>query len=324
MRGAVWGAAGLILLVAIGAAVFALRGHDRAGNSPIAAATEELPGGASAQNTIGLDLMRIEPVGSFVAAGHATPGAAIAIRDGEGTVWADGLADGRGEWLLASHDDLTAGNHELFVFMGQGDETPRRTDIVALINLPSVRGPRPLAIQIVTGHAPRVLQSPDGPAASAGLIEAAEFSNNGILTLGGRADPGTSVYIYLDDAFLGEASANAEGRWIRPGGGDRIAPGPHRVRIDVLSAAGQVATRGSVQIARTDGKIQGLSIGEEARLWRIRRGSASNGPQELLVFRPGAVVPADPKAVLPGQMISPQSMPLHTNPLEPVKEEGAP
>jgi len=318
----VWGTAGIILVIAAGAAFFVLRGHR--GGTDEAPDLQGPPGVAPAASAVGLDLMRIEPVGSFVTAGHATPGATIEIRDGDGTVWADGLADGRGEWLLASHDDLTAGSHELFVFLGLDGDLPRPTEIVAVVDVPAVRGPRPLAIQIMAGRAPRVLQSPDGPAASAGLIEAAEFSESGTLTLGGRADPAPRRAEHRADTFVGEASADAEGRWIRLSGGDRIAAGPHRVRIDVLSAAGLVAARGLVQIAQSGDKFRGLTVSEEQSLWRIRRAVTGKGIQELLVFRPGAVQLADPKAVLPGQMISPQSIPLHANPLEPVKQGNGP
>ena len=288
-----------------------------ASSSPAPAATVAPAG------TVGLDLMRIEPVGSFIAAGHAVPGSVIQIHDNDGGILADGLVDGRGEWLLSSHNPLSAGSHELFLYWGTADAAPLQTDITAVVNVPAVRGPRPLAIEITAGAAPRLLQSPDGPAASAGLIESAEFSEKDVLTLGGRADPGTLVYIYVDDAFLGEASADAEGRWIRPGGGDSISPGVHRVRIDVLSAGGEVAARGTVNLGQTAEKFTGLAVSEEPKLWRVRRASEPGAVQEVVVFRPGAVERADPKAILPGQMISPQTMPLQPTPLEPVENGTA-
>lgn len=280
-----------------------------------------LPAAAVAPSgTVGLDLLRIEPVGSFIAAGHAVPGSVIQIRNDRSDIVADGLVDGRGEWLLSSRDPLSAGSHELYLYWGRPGAAPVQTDIAAVVDVPAVRGPRPLAIEITAGAAPRLLQSPDGPAASAGLIESAELSEKGVLTLGGRADPGTLVYIYVDDAFLGQASADAEGRWIRPGGGDSIPPGAHRVRIDVLSAGGDVAARGTVNFGQTGDKFTGLAVSEEPTLWRVRRESAPKAVEEIFVFRPGAVAPADPKAVLPGQMISPQTMPLQPTPLEPVDE----
>jgi len=271
---------------------------------------------------IGLDLLRIEPVGSFVAAGHAQPGSAVQIRQPDGTILADGLVDGRGEWLVASRNSLSAGSHELLVFSGTDGGKPDHADVVAIVNVPAVRGPRPLAIAMTPGEAPRVLQSPDGPGASAGLIESAEFSEKGVLTLGGRADPGTLVYIYIDDAFLGEAAADSIGRWIRPGGGDRVAPGLHRVRIDVLAPSGDVASRGMVRFGPSAAGPGGIAVEEEPKLWRVRRPVGAAQTREVIIFRPGAVERSDPRAVLPGQMISPQSMPLQPTPLQPEGTTG--
>jgi len=66
----------------------------------------------------------------------------------------------------------------------------------------------------------------------------------------------------------------------------------------------------------------GIAVEEEPKLWRVRRPVGAAQTREVIIFRPGAVERSDPRAVLPGQMISPQSMPLQPTPLQPEGTTG--
>ncbi len=90
-------------------------------------------------------------------------------------------------------------------------------------------------------------------------IETVEVENSNRLMLGGRADAGNAVRLYLNNEPLGDAETGADGRWTltteRP-----MPPGRYELRADVVGGDGGVKGRAKVRFDR----VQMVEAGQQA------------------------------------------------------------
>ena len=90
-------------------------------------------------------------------------------------------------------------------------------------------------------------------------IETVEVENSNRLMLGGRADAGEAVRLYLNDEPLGDVQTGADGRWTlsteHP-----MTPGHYAVRADVVGGDGSVKGRAEVRFDR----VQVVEAGQQA------------------------------------------------------------
>jgi hypothetical protein len=80
------------------------------------------------------DIIRVEPTGDAVIAGHASPNAAVELRD-DGLVVAQGSADASGQFAILP-PTLSAGGHHLQLAAQTNDATTVLSDAVA-VNVPA-------------------------------------------------------------------------------------------------------------------------------------------------------------------------------------------
>lgn len=269
------------------------------------------------------DIVRIEPDGSAVIAGRATPGARVTILDGGaplGTV----TADARGEWVLLPGSALAPGGRDLTLESTTPDgETLAGRDTVTLV-VPApkrdiagrVQGEtgEPLAVLTPESGPTRVLQVPAAGPRSAGaalpagevVIDTIDYDREGRFAVGGRGRPGADIQLYLDQTLIGRATAGPGGRWsLSP---DRPAPpGRYTLRADQIGADGKVAARAEVPFERRE-------LGEETlggravvvlpgnNLWAIARRSYGAGPRYTVIFEANQEQIRDPDLIYPGQI----------------------
>lgn len=101
-------------------------------------------------------------------------------------------------------------------------------------------------------------ESSDGPTEAADdepvpsgnvTVETVEVEDPDQLMLGGRAEPGDAVRVYLNNERLADVDTDDSGRWMlsteRP-----MPPGRYEVRADVVGAAGDVTARAQVRFDR--------------------------------------------------------------------------
>ncbi len=92
-------------------------------------------------------------------------------------------------------------------------------------------------------------------AASAGgvrlMLQTVDYDEKGDIFFTGRAKPGQTVRLYVDNRHLGDAVADAEGNWSWKGT-RRIAPGVHRLRVDRVLADGKVVERIELPFMRAE------------------------------------------------------------------------
>jgi len=155
--------------------------------------------------------------------------------------------------------------------------------------------------------ASQVLQAPTGtggkPAVS---IEAVDYDLTGQVVISGQAPAGAEVLLYLDHGVLGQARADGEGRWqLRPDG--NVAAGLHRLRADLVDAAGTVLARAEIPFQRAE-PIQ-VPADEEFvvvqpgnSLWVIARKSYGRGIQYTAIYDANAGQIRNPHLIYPGQI----------------------
>jgi nucleoid-associated protein YgaU len=156
--------------------------------------------------------------------------------------------------------------------------------------------------------ASRVLQQPgDGGIADRSLVlNAVDYDETGRVIISGQATPGAVIYVYLDDALIGRAVADAEGRWAAVPG-EEVAPGLHSLRVDQLDAKGAVVASVETPFSRA---TLLTSLAEESfvvvqpgnSLWRIARRSYGRGIRYTVIFQANRDQIADPDLIYPGQI----------------------
>ena len=73
-------------------------------------------------------------------------------------------------------------------------------------------------------------------------LDAVDYDAAGNITFSGTAAPGATARLYVDNNFLGDATAGSDGRWVF-NGSSPITPGIHSLRVDGVDANGAVTSR---------------------------------------------------------------------------------
>lgn len=262
------------------------------------------------------DVVRISRGGTGVIAGRADPDAQVEVLE-NGEVVASVRADSRGEWVLLLERPLNPGTAELTLKATAPDGRVRDSEDVVVIDVPADQGDgfvasdRDGVVAIVTdrqGGASRVLQRPGAPggAIRALGVDTLDYGPDRPAIIGGRAEARSRVRIYLDNAYLGEANADNEGRW-QIQSARLIVPGSHVIRLDQVVADGRVEVRVEQPfIAGEPLDLSAAQTGVRVRagnsLWEISREIFGAGQYFTLIFRENSDQIADPDLIYPNQV----------------------
>jgi nucleoid-associated protein YgaU len=280
------------------------------------------------------DVVRVKPTGETVIAGRALPGAKITILD-NGEVLGQVTADERGEWVYLPDKPLAPGNHQLSLSaVPPGGGTALESDdiVVAVVPQPGTTlagqtgGGTGEALAVIVprngGGATQVVQlpstspsrtsSPDllAPRMGALSLDTVDYDNRGDIVIGGHAEPGADVQIYLDNSLLGQALAGADGRWeLRP---DRpVQPGLHTLRADQLNGDSKVTARVETpferakptDVAETASTANSIVVQPGNSLWRMARRSYGSGWHYSVIYDANKGQIRDPDLIYPGQVL---------------------
>ncbi len=301
-------------VVAIGAAVVLGLRDDAEPVASLPAPSAKPPVAAQVPAKPSFDTVRVNPQGDAVIAGHAAPGAEVRIADG-GHEIGRVQAGPDGAWVFVPSQPLAAGGRELTLLQRtpSGQETasegsvllvvPDRSRGAAQATAQEGAGETPLAALSTPGEPPRMLQS----APSGGLgLDAAEADQRGAVRLTGRAPPGASVRVYLDDHPVGDTQATAQGRWMLAVPGE-IALGQHRLRIDQLDPGGRVVARAEAPLPAdrqpASGGASRVTVERGETLWRIARTMYGSGTRYTVLYQANRTQIRDPARIYPGQVI---------------------
>ena len=246
---------------------------------PPTASPSPQPAKADAQRPA-FDVVRVEPTGDAVIAGRASPRAAVQLRS-DGRVVAQVDADDTGQFAILP-PPFPAGDHRLQLAARSGGEPEILSDAIG-IQVPAAAEParqgatasakpatdseKPAEIQhpaeaatpkaAAPTETPKAAPAPEQPktaalgpapsnrAANAPLVAilSVEMNGAGRFEAKGAAEPNALVRLYLNNAFVAEATAGADGRWsltVERG----MTPGPYAIRADQIDRAnGAVVAR---------------------------------------------------------------------------------
>lgn len=279
------------------------------------------------------DIVRVNPQGGAVIAGRAAPGSEVILRS-NGHEIGRTRADAQGQWVLVGAAPLAPGTHEITVASRDASgreiagaatvlaEVAARTAPVASAS-PAAPGAAsappaaaPLVVLTTPQGAPTLLQ---GPSLSQGVARAAgparlgldlvDYDDAGEIRFAGTAPAGALVRVYVDDGFVGEVAAGADGRWaLVPG--SRVAQGEHRLRLDQMDPAGRVVAARIAQpfqraaVAAAAAGDQRVVVQPRQNLWRIARQAYGQGVRYTEIFAANRDVISDPSRIYPGQVFT--------------------
>ncbi len=276
------------------------------------------------------DVARIGAQGTLVTAGRAEPGAEVVLTEG-GRELGRARADARGEWVILPGDPLAPGLRELALtarLPGQ-DPVPGAETVVLLVPERPAPGIAPVSGQPVptaplgapsgpmalllppaaTDAAPRLLQAPVAGAEMGRLsVDVVDYDDAGAMRFAGGATPGSTVRLYVGEALLGDARADAIGRWaLTPA--TQPGPGRHLLRADQLSATGVVLARVEVPFQRDvvppdqlrDGRVV---VQPGHSLWRLSRIVYGRGVRYTVIYQANRDQIRDPARIYPGQVFA--------------------
>ncbi len=265
------------------------------------------------------DVVRVDPHGDAVMAGRGVPGTTVVILD-NGRPIGSVVVDGRGEWVFVPTTPLTPGNRQLTLETRVPGAAPVASDDVVVLVVPErdkdIAG-RPtgertgaLALRVPKGDgAPTLLQAPAGGNSSGPLsVDIVDYDQKGNLIISGRATPGARVNLYLDNAFIGRAEADAQGNW-RLVPEAPIKPGVYALRADQTDAGGKVAARVSMPVSRAEPMANAppepfVIVQPGNSLWRLARRVYGQGVRYSLIYEANKDNIKDPDLIYPGQVFA--------------------
>ena len=191
---------------------------------------------------------------------------------------------------------------------------PLAVDRPAQAQAPAPTGP--LAVLIPSrpeAAGPRLLQVPEPTPAARGAprlgIDSVEYDQAGSMRFAGGAPPGTTLRLYVDDKYIGDAVADAQGRWaLMPETQPSI--GRHRLRVDQISPAdGRVQARAEVPFQREELPAEAFAqqrivVQPGNNLWRIARATYGRGTRYTVIYQANKDQIADPNRIFPGQVFA--------------------
>jgi nucleoid-associated protein YgaU len=150
--------------------------------------------------------------------------------------------------------------------------------------------------------------APGRATATAGLgLDVVDYDEGGALRFSGSAPGGSTVRVYIDQGFAGDATADAAGRWaLQPEVG--TAPGLHTLRVDQIGQRGAVAARLELPFQRdrlAAAPAEGQIVVQPGHnLWRIARVAYGRGIRYTTIYRANREQIRDPGRIYPGQVFA--------------------
>ncbi|MGF1543289.1 MAG: Ig-like domain-containing protein [Parvularculaceae bacterium] len=252
------------------------------------------------------DIVRVDRSGAAVIAGRAAPGATATVY-ANGEELASEVAGADGAWAIVTDAPLESGPVELSLEMTTTDGLTVRSEETIVIYVPEREGDRPLVLRTTPGGATEILQEAREPVGSLGPLtrDAIDYDDTGAVIFTGRAEPGRRVRLFVDGRFVGDATADADGRWSLTA--TSIQPGVHQLQVVQLDEDSRPAYAIELPFERARpgdfDLVEGSIVVQPGNsLWRIARRVYGSGFQYTVIYEANADQIRDPDLIFPGQV----------------------
>lgn len=187
------------------------------------------------------DVATIDPTGEAVIAGRAAPGSTVELLC-NGKVHGRAVANQSGEFVMLP-PQLPPGRYKLALRSTEVDGKQLISNQTIPVSLKPSVDHRP-SVALVSPATPALQQKATvGSTAKAVILDAVRMGPPGQLHVSGRAQPGASVKLYLNDSYIASAIAGTDQHFsftIKNG----IKPGTYRVRVDAVDPKSGVVRAG--------------------------------------------------------------------------------
>jgi nucleoid-associated protein YgaU len=286
--------------------------------------------------TASFDTVRVEQSGEAVIAGHAAPGSTVAVK-WNGAIVGKAMANAEGSFAIVPEKPLAAGTGSLTLESTKDGKTLTSLSSVVV----AVQPQAPVVVAKIDPVAPTtVTQAGDAMPAGNVVLGAIDYDEQGNIVFSGKAPAGAPVRFYVDNAVVGESSADAAGNWVYKGT-SAVTVGTHTLRADALDAKGAVVSRAETPFMReapskviataepapqplpqpappavvettvADAtpvppvlEIRRIVIQPGSNLWRVSRKVYGKGRMYTLIFEANRDQIKNPNRVYPGQILA--------------------
>ncbi|MEE8333597.1 MAG: Ig-like domain-containing protein [Alphaproteobacteria bacterium] len=287
------------------------------------------------------DVVRVNPRGDAVIAGRAEPNAEVTVKSGKSALGSV-KADSRGEWVLVPKTPLPSGQRELSVSANTldgktteseqnvlvvvpergkdiaGREAPSSAGALAVLvprrgdgpsipmqlpgNKSAVKAPAPPAAPV----SPNLAKPEPATPSKKFAMDAVDYDDKGKVTVGGVAESGAKVHVYLDNRIAGAGKADEKGRWAVPLT-ENVPPGTYKLRADKVDPAGKVVARMETRFMRSAaiGDLPADSVvfvQPGNSLWRLARRTYGSGVRYTVIYEANRRQIRNPNLIYPGQV----------------------
>ena len=156
----------------------------------------------------------------------------------------------------------------------------------------------------------RILQQPGTEGEGIGngslILDSVDYDDDGRAVIGGRANAGAALIVYLDNIPVGEALTGEDGRWVMTPE-DLVPVGLHRLRVDQIESDGRVLARVETPFSRADTIASHpdenfVTVQPGNSLWRIARTTYGQGTRYTVIYETNKEQIRDPDLIYPGQI----------------------
>ncbi|WP_282181021.1 LysM peptidoglycan-binding domain-containing protein [Aliiroseovarius marinus] len=237
---------------------------------------------SASPNAPAFDVVRVDPDGRAVVAGHAAPGASVQLSF-NGTPIETLTADDAGNFVALLDLQVTESGQLSLQMMNDAGEVvedaaraqtvliePRKPAPTAAPEAPEVASAEDAPAQPAAPETPAAPEAPAAPRVlladndgitvlqdDAGdltvqnvIIDAISYDDQGEVALSGRASGGGALRVYLDNAPIKTAPIPQDGQWRLPL--PDVAAGIYTLRVDELAPDGTVTSRTETPFKREE------------------------------------------------------------------------
>jgi nucleoid-associated protein YgaU len=257
-----------------------------------------------------------------VIVGTAPPGALVIVKTAEGEIGRVTSA-GDGRWTLVPDLALKSGTKALSLVALAPGRPPMPSEAVVVVVVrecfqPDAAAGGQVIVNLEPKAAPRkspgkpqnaghqLMQVPPGVNGDGKLLPAldtVDYDPAGALHLVGRAEAGNLIQVYLNNAPIGAALAEGDGRWRLSADGP-VPPGVYTLRFDRVAETGTVLTpRPQAELQRLQWKNGGVVVQPGDTLWRLARKVYGDGHKQELIRRANRDRLGETGKIAPGMIL---------------------
>ncbi len=272
------------------------------------------------------DTVSVEKDGAAVIAGRAEPDTTVTVKL-NGAAIGKAETNAAGEFVVIPDKQLPEGAGGLSLEVEKDGKITTSDQQVAVVVKPKAEASEPVVALVAPDQPTKLVPSttPSTKPSDIVKVDTVDYDAEGNIIFSGRASPGSSVRVYVDNSSLGDVKVQDDGKWLFDQS-PKVAAGNHTLRAVELNAKGEVVSRVELPLLREDKqKVAELqqaapvdadgdtrfAVGPERiviqpgnSLWRVSRVIYGKGIKYTVIFDANRDQIRNPNRIYPGQIFA--------------------